>query len=196
MLLPDQLSATPRLMGQAGKSQTIYLINRDNMGHFNPNNDNQIVQTLPYIFPNGTTQPGNFSAPVYYNGVVYFGPVNDSVKAFQMTNGLLSAAPTSVSAETYGFPGGTLAISANGNTDGILWVTERKDDFVTDTVHTNPGALRAYDPANLGIELYNSNQAGTRDTMDFAAKYNIPLVVNGKVYVASVSKLTVYGLLP
>jgi hypothetical protein len=41
-----------------------------------------------------------------------------------------------------------------------------------------------------------SNQAGSRDTLDFAAKFSLPLVVNGKVFVASTSQLTVYGLLP
>jgi hypothetical protein len=44
--------------------------------------------------------------------------------------------------------------------------------------------------------LYNSDQAGARDTLDIAAKFAIPLVVNGKVFVASNSNLTVYGLLP
>jgi hypothetical protein len=44
--------------------------------------------------------------------------------------------------------------------------------------------------------LYSSAQAGTRDTLDLAAKFSIPTVANGKVYVASDSDLTIYGLLP
>lgn len=59
-----------------------------------------------------------------------------------------------------------------------------------------PGVLRAYNPANLAIEYYNSDQAGTLDTMDYAAKFNVPLVANGKVFVAGENQLTVYGLLP
>jgi hypothetical protein len=46
------------------------------------------------------------------------------------------------------------------------------------------------------MELYNSDQAGPRDTLDVAAKFSIPLVANGHVFVGSVSQLTVYGLLP
>jgi hypothetical protein len=106
-----------------------------------------------------------------------------------LSNGLLTTTPISRSSETYTYPGGTLAISANGNTNGILWAVQRNGT-------TAPGVLRAYDATNLGRELYNSNQAGSRDTLDYAAKFNIPLVANGKVYVASTSQLTVYGLLP
>ena len=91
VLLVDQPSGPyPHELITAGKSGTIYVVNRDNMGHYNPNNDNQIIQSLPGVLPHGDAEIGNFSTPVYFNGYVYFGAVNDSIKAFQMTNGLLS----------------------------------------------------------------------------------------------------------
>ena len=61
------------------------------MGHFQPTNDNQIVQSLPGVLPHGTLEQGNYSAPVFFNNYVYFGAVNDTLKAFQLTSGLLSA---------------------------------------------------------------------------------------------------------
>ena len=65
---------------------------------------------------------------------------------------------------------------------------------------TAPGVLHAYDPAGStgGIlrELYNSTQAGSRDALDIAAKFTVPTVANGKVFVAGATTLTVYGLLP
>jgi hypothetical protein len=189
LLLPDQAGLHPHLLVTASKGGTIYLIDRNNMGRFNPINDNQIVQSLPNIFPNpGGSTGGNFSVPVYFNGFVYFSPVAGTIQAFQLSNGLLSIAPTSQSAAAvpYAFPGGMLAMSANGTTNGILWAVERVNA-------TTPGVLHAYKATDLGVELYNSNQAGSRDTLDIAAKFNIPLVANGKVYVASVSQLTVYG---
>jgi len=196
ILLPDQPGTTPRLVGNAGKGGTIYLVNRSNMGKYNSQNDNQIVQSLANIFPNPTnsTYGGNFICPVYFNGFVYFSPVTDKVKAFQISNGLLSTAPTSVSSTTISGTGAALAISANGSTNGILWAVERVSSYTDDLSAT--GVLHAYDASNLATQLYNSNQAGSRDTLDYAAKYNVPLVANGKVFVANVSELVIYGLLP
>ena len=100
-----------------------------------------------------------------------------------------SLAPESQSADIFRNRGGTFAISANGTTNGILWA-------VQDNGAGTPAVLHAYDAANLANELYNSNQAGTRDSLDIAAKFNIPLVANGKVFIASRGALTVYGLIP
>jgi hypothetical protein len=63
-ILPDQTGANPHLLVQAGKEGTIYVINRDNMGHYNSSRDN-IVQEIV----GGTTSL--FGSPVYFNGKVY-----------------------------------------------------------------------------------------------------------------------------
>ena len=40
--------------------------------------------------PNGQQpEPGNYSAPVYFNGYVFFVPDGDNLQAFKLTNGLL-----------------------------------------------------------------------------------------------------------
>jgi hypothetical protein len=189
LLLPDQSGPNPHLMVGAGKTGTIYVINRDNMGHYNSSNDNQIVQSLVNAFPRGTPEPGNDIAPVYFNGVVYFSPINDVIQAFRITNGLLSTGPVSQGATVFAYPGGGLAISANGGSNGILWAVQRIDV-------STPGVLRAYDATNLASELYNSNQAGLRDALDVPAKFAPPIVVNGKVFVVSNNQLTAYGLRP
>jgi hypothetical protein len=196
LLLQDQPGAVPRLIGNAGKSGTIFLVNRDNMGRYNAQNDNQIVQSLPNAFPNPAQSNigGNFVSPVYFNQAVYFSPVLDTVKMYTLTNGLLSTSPTSISATSYSYMGGALAISANGNSNGILWTVERVANDINDPGAT--GVLHAYDATNLGNELYNSSQSGSRDTLSSAAKYNLPLVANGKVFVANDGQLVAYGLLP
>jgi hypothetical protein len=189
LLLPDQSGAHPHEMVSAGKNGTVYLVDRDNMGHYNLSSDN-IVQSLVNIFRNNQGQEGgNFSSPMYFNGNVYFSPVGGSVQAFQLSNGLLTTQPTSSSSEIYGQRGGTMSISASGSTGGILWTLQSHGG-------TSPGTLHAYDATNLNNELYTSDQAGSRDTLDTWVKFTLPVVVNGRVYVSSLSQLTIYGLLP
>ena len=189
LLLPDQSGAHPHEMISAGKGGTVYLVDRDNMGHYNASSD-QIVQELVNIFPNYSGQEGgNFSSPVYWNGSVYFAPVTGTVQAFSLTNGLLSTSPTSQTSQTYNGRGGTMQISANGSSNGILWTLQTNGSGV-------PGTLHAYDATNLSKELYNSDQAGTRDALDEWDKFSVPVVANGEVFVAGTSQLTIFGLLP
>jgi len=191
VLLIDQPTGSfPHLLVSAGKEGTIYVINRDNMGHYNPNNDNAAVQVLTGLLnTDGTQDGGNFSVPIYFNGYLYFGAVNDRLKAFQMTNGLLGTTPVSQSSVTYPNRGGSFSVSANGASNGIVWATE--DDS------PSPGVLHAYNATNLANELYNSNMApGARDSLGLTAKFVIPTVANGRVYVVTQGQLLVYGLLP
>jgi chitodextrinase len=198
LLLPDQPGAHPHLIVSAGKDNAIYLVDRDSMGHYNSANDSQIVQSLVNIFPFGTPEPGNYSSPVYFNGRVYFGPIADTIQAFSLSNGLLSTTPTSASSAAYAYPGAVLSVSANGSSDGILWAIQRNGDCGVQITcgSAAPGVLRAYDASNLGVQLYASDQSGTRDALDFAAKFSVPLVVNGKVFVTTLGRLTIFGLLP
>jgi chitodextrinase len=192
LLLPDQPGAHPHEMITAGKDGTMYLVDRDNLGHFNATT-NSNIQTLSNIFPNGQPEPGNFTAPVYFNSYVFFGPLNDTIQAFRLTNGLLPTSATLRSSQVFPDRGASLSVSASSATqNGILWAVQRNGSL--------PGDLRAYDIAASGNgqlnEIYNSNQAGARDTLGVAAKFVAPVVANGRVYVAGTARLTVYGLLP
>ena len=181
LLLPDQPSTPPRLVTSGGKNRMLYVVNRDNMGHYNSVDNSQILQTfsLPAPF---------FSTPAYFDGHVYLGLIGQAAWSYQVANSLFSSAPTSQSPETYGYPGAALAVSANGLSNGILWAVQRNGASA-------PGVLFAYDATDLANELYNSTQAGTRDALDPAAKFSIPVIANGKVFVTSAGQLTVFGLL-
>jgi hypothetical protein len=199
LLLPDQPGPHPHLMVSAGKNGTVYLVDRDAMGHYSgTTNDNQIVQSLVEIFSFGFPEPGNYSAAVYFNGTVYFGPIADNIQAFPITNGLLRTTALTRSADVFKYPGATMAISAAGSTNGILWAIQRNSDCGVELScgTATPGVLKAYDASNLETLLYSSDQMGSRDMFDFATKFSVPLVANGKVFVGSLGQLTVYGLLP
>jgi len=47
VLLPPLPGLHPHLVVIAGKGGTIHLIDRDHMGHYQPNNDSHAVQTIP-----------------------------------------------------------------------------------------------------------------------------------------------------
>ena len=86
VVLPDQDGAFPHVLVAAGKQGTIYVLNRDNLGLFGPN-DSQIIQELPGAI--GQIRGG----PAYWNGQIYFAPKGDFLKVFSVSGGMLSPAP-------------------------------------------------------------------------------------------------------
>jgi LysM repeat protein len=185
LIVPTQTSGSyPYLLVQAGKSGEVYLLNRQNLGGYNPAGD-QVVQELPWAVGN----VGTWSAPAYWNGTVYYWGQLDTLKAFPLVNGQLTG-PAATSSETYGYPGANPTISANGNTQGIVWSLET-DGYMT----SGPSVLMAHNATNVSTTLYSSNTNLSRDNPGNAVKFTVPTVVNGKVYVGAQYQLSVYGLL-
>lgn len=184
LVLPDMTDANgtvQHLAIGAGKDSNIYLVNRDSMGKFNPQNDSAIYQELDGALPGGI-----WSSPAYYQGSVYFGAVGGPIRAFQFSNAKLAATPTSVTPTSFPYPGATPSISANGSTNGILWAVENSSNAV----------LHAYPANNLARELYNSNQAaGGRDNFGAGNKFMVPTIANGKVYVGTPNGVAAFGRL-
>lgn len=178
--LADTGGAIHHLALGAGKDRSIYIVNRDAMGKFDPN-ANHIEQQI-----DGQLAGSVFSMPAYFNNTVYFGAVGDRLKAFTIANARVSTVPSSQSANSFPFPGATPGISANGAANGIVWAIE----------NGSTAALHAYDAANLANELYNSNQKGTRDQFGAGNKFVTPTIANGKVFVGTTNGVAVFGLLP
>lgn len=196
MLLPDQPGSIPHMAVACGKTGTIYLMNRDNLGHYNTLFDN-VVQAINDTIGTSSVPTGNWGTPAYFNGNIYLQGISDPLRQYSLwqapgtNNPLLSAAPTAVSPEAAGYPSPIAVVSANGISNGIVWEVQSDGN-----AGGKPGTLRAYDAANIGKEIYNSGQSGTRDTAGPAVKFSTPTVANGKVYVPTASELDVYGLLP
>jgi hypothetical protein len=187
------------LLAGCGKEAVMYLANTNNLGHFNTNNDNQLVQP-PFSVIMPSDPPGSHEVrggPVYWssqNGkLIYVSPVAAPVKAFELIGGIFQpTSPVSQSDNSMGAEGGWMSLSSNGMTPetGILWVSEFTGDL-TD------GMLHAYNAENLQQELWNSGMNAPRDSVGQGAKFCPPTIANGKVYLATFSGyLAVYGLIP
>jgi fibronectin type 3 domain-containing protein len=182
LLLPDSAGTPshPHLLIGVGKLGLVYVLDRDNMGHFDPNTDH-VVEEVP--------QQLNFSyaTPAYFNNQIYIvGANGDYAKSFTLSNGLLSLTPASESSDFYRYPGSTPTVSANGTTNGIVWDLDR-----------TTAQLRAYDATGYGHELYTTNNQASngQDRLDSVAKFAVPMVINGHVYVGTNTAVTAYGLL-
>ena len=184
LLLPDQTDSkgvTRHLAIGAGKDSNIYVVDRDNMGKFNANK-NAVYQLLTHALSNGA-----WSSPALLGNTVYYAGVSDTLKAFPISNALLATTPAAQSANSFGYPGATPSTSSNGSQNGIVWAVENQG---------GAGVLRAYDPTNLGTELYDSNQAANNRDHFSDNKFITPVIANGKVYVGTQSSVAVFGLLP
>jgi hypothetical protein len=184
MVLPDLNDGaghTMHLAVGAGKDSNLYVVNRDSMGKFNASNNNSIYQELAGALPGGV-----WAMPAYFNNTVYYGSAGSPIQAFTITNAKLSADAAAHTANSFGYPGATPSISANGASNGIVWAVE----------NTSPAVLHAFDASTLN-ELYNSNQAaGGRDHFGNGNKFMVPTIVNGKVFVGTPNGVAVFGLLP
>ncbi len=191
-LLPDSAGAIiapgvrQQLLVGSGKLGRVYLLDRNNLGKFDPATDHvvqQVVTPLVGVFGTGGYFVGTAA---YFLGTLYYvdGHTHTAM-AFPLVESRISPRPTSQSAATYNIFGASPTISANQSANAIVWTLDR---------HTNE--LHAYDAANLGHELYNTDQApGYRDWLGSVVKFTVPTVANGHVYVGTSNALIGYGLL-
>ncbi len=193
--VPDQ-----NLVVIGGKGGTMYVLNSGALGQ-RVDGDTQIPQRFAAV----STAPRPSGTHHIHNGVVlwkspsgtnmYVWGENDFLRAyrFNASRGKFDTPAFAVGSvlPPQGMPGGMMALSANGSQagTGILWATTQAAGDANNA--TVPGTLHAFDASTLRL-LWQSRSPG--DDMLSLAKYNAPLVANGKVYVPSFSKIiSVYG---
>ena len=192
-LLPDSFS-TRQMLVVGSKEGRLYVVDRNAMGHFRSDADTQIIDwelindvacdLTTGSAPSDATTRRIYSTPGFFNGAVYVAPANGPIERYTIDmNGQLTL--TSKSGVSLQSRGAVPVVSANGLSNGILWTAE----FATDTHGT---ILRAFDAADISKQLYASTS--TADSIGRGVVFTLPVVINGKVYVASQKKLTVFGL--
>jgi hypothetical protein len=177
VLLPTQTGKHPNEAIIAGKQGMIYLVDCDSMGEYDSTAD-QVVQELSFD-PNAEIEI--LGGATYWNGLVYFAGQKSPVRAFSITNGLLSTSPFAATQSNYNFSN-LFSISANSNQNGILWGVQQQN---------NASHLIAFNAMTLKT-LYAST--APRDAIYGSTYLTSPMVANGRVYVGTRINVTVMGL--
>ena len=203
-----------------GKQGVLYLLNTSNMGHFNASDDN-VQQEFQAIYGQGTSHIHGTAS--YFdsdaNGpTLYIWGENDVLRSFlyNSTTGNINTTPWATSSMTApvtnndgAMPGGFTSISANGNSNGILWASTPYNGNAAG--NSNPtyagdglvqGVLYAFNADTLKL-LWSDKDNDARDEIGIFGKYVPPMVANGKMYVPNFGpvgttdgsgNLVVYGL--
>ena len=120
------------------------------MGHFDAINDHVLNAV-----PNGSghnTPPvqlgGSLSTAAFFNGKIYWvsGYSSYAYSYVINSNGTLSAT-SQTAINNFGYLPGSVTVSANGTSGGVVWVMDR-----------NLNQIHAYDATTFATELWNSGQ--------------------------------------
>jgi hypothetical protein len=191
LLFDDPASGVaPHLLVTADKTGRIYLMNRFDLGGFNTGSGstNGDLQDFAYSSQNFT----NFG---FFQNRVYVGQGGEPLAAFDYTAGTadtvghLATTPSMTTSVTFSASYSTGGLqpmfSANGTTNGIVWGLD-----------TDAQVLYAFNASTLGTELYASSTNSTRDMPPSPVKFTVPVIANGRVYVAGQGTVAAYGILP
>jgi hypothetical protein len=174
---------------------------------------NQVTSTDPFTIGHvdGGRTPHIHGTAVYFNGLLFVHGENNVVRVFRKTGGHFNANPAARGTATAswgtpppgGMPGGILSLSANGTSNGILWVNEAFGNISADpgaNMAPTPNILRAYDVSTVSSGTLQSiwdSEVEPNDRVGAATKFAPPLVANGRVYQATYdNQIVVYGLGP
>src|SRR6266404_1134430 len=176
LILPDQNGPYPHELIASGKQGIAYVLNRDNLGMYSAN-DSQALQEV--VLVPGSTNDVLFGSPAYWNHTVYFAPNASPLMAFPLSSGLLGTPLKTAKS----YPGShSPSISANGNSNGVLWVIE------------SGAQLLAFDAVSLQLLYTTSQAANGRDTLSAVGHFVTQTVANSKVYIGTRTSLEAYGL--
>jgi hypothetical protein len=186
-----------------GKSGIVYLLSRDNLGHYtagpggsgckNPNALQEFQATDIHVHGAGTTYGHIHSSPVFWKGPdksrIYVWGENDRMKAFVFNGTKFTGIDNpvrSIYQPPNGMPGGMLSLSSNGQKagTGIIWAVVPRDGDAN-LLRGVQGVLMALDAQDISKQLWTSDVAGVRDRLGLFAKYVPPTIAGGKVFVAT-----------
>jgi hypothetical protein len=209
-----------QLLG-GGKTGTMFVVNSANLGK-ESSTDAGVTQeqvwgaglTNPDTYATSCTDSSGvnianitsyeiFGTAAFYNNYVYLGVTPTSstapggVRQFNVSpTGTLTPAPIALPTINQGTRGTSPFISANGATNGIVWMIDQ--GYPIQNTNKEPGTgltspptnatLYAYKADQFPAELYDSSM-NAADTPGYGIKFTSPIVANGKVYISTAHDL-------
>ena len=203
--LPVGSPVTHLVIG-GGKDSTLYVLNRDALGGLGDVNAWQQISLGPLNSSTGAI----FSTPALWNNYLYVAGVGTPLSAYQLDASTAKFSLLTSTTAGSGFARATPAVSAAGNSNGIVWVLDTTKFCTPESSGCGPAVLHAYDATNLANQLWSSAAAANgADAAGYAVKFTVPTIANGKVYVGTrgndtgstpnptvPGELDVYGLKP
>jgi hypothetical protein len=202
VVLPPSVGngAHPNLLIAGGLEGRLYLLDRTDkadpneirMGGFTIGSDAVVQSFRNAVGP-------IYGAPAYFNGRLYYNSAGDVLKQFLISGGNLNPITEHRSTTRLGFPGASPIVSANGTQNGIVWTVGPyyPPPIIPGAQEPPPKAiLYAHDANDVSQKLYDGLALGETDVAGQYTNHTVPVVANGKVYVAANKQLTTYGVAP
>jgi len=189
LVLPDQPGPVPHLAVAAGKAGTMFLMNANDLGGFD-NNKNHVL--------------GSYSVGPCWCGQSYFVDPTDGAARVVSSGGYsakvwkLETSPRpalTLSTSSPQVPGGQApgfftTISSNGRANPIIWALSRPLSPLKTNIN-----LYAFNPRSGGRTMQQLFKGTAGVWPSFFGNSNlVPVVANGKVFVASYMQLQIFGL--
>lgn len=174
----------------SGKSGQIWLLTQDKLGGYDPHGDHPLSST-----PDSSVRGGVFTTPTYWRapgsttGYLYITGLADYFKAYQISDGKISAQPVTQSTDMLSYPGGTPVVSWNGSAadSALVWLLTPSSDSRTSPNLIAPGYLRAYKATDLSHPIYQSPAYPY-------VKFTAPTIAAGQVFIGTADSLDIYRL--
>jgi outer membrane protein assembly factor BamB len=194
MALPPQAGAVPHMLVANGKDGRMFLLNRDNMGGFTPTDVGALdVESMgngcwcgPTYFNDGAPHVVTSSGGTVTQDLLALWNLETSPKPK-----LLSVATGSMP-DTTEAPGFFTSVSSKGKAHAIIWAVSRPT-VSSGNAHVWLYAFKGTPSGSTLTPLFPGVRAG-RWIYGGGSANIVPVVANGKVYVASYRELDIFGL--
>jgi len=174
-----------------GKEGRLYLLSTARLGkHVGPLQPNAKTCPNPNVLQDIPAAQGHLhGSPVFWEGPdgarIYIWGENDRLRAFRFANRRIVQGPKlGQYRPPDGMPGGMLALSSKGRTNGILWAVVPLDGDAN-KFRGVKGIVLALDAQDVSKTLWTSEQSGARDRLGLFARFVPPTIAGGKVFVAT-----------